>query len=479
MTDPGRVLIIGAGPTGLGAAYRLHELGVGDFVVLEAEATPGGLAASYVDTSGFTWDMGGHVQFSHYSYYDRVLDKALGDGWLWHERESWIRIRNRFVPYPFQNNIHRLDAADRDRALDGLEQARSRREGTGRPGNFAAWIDQTFGDGIAGMFMHPYNLKVWGYPLDELDAGWIDDRVALPDLDRIKDNIAQGRDDVSWGPNRRFRFPSEGGTGAIWSGVARLLPAERLSFGQRAVVEMERRCVSSTPYIIANSEMIRQDLEETYPQMTARVEVIYNGYDPARFSLLGREENRAQLRQQLGLSIGAPVLLFAASGWRRKGLLELLQALQELPQVRLLVVGRDKVAEWRQLAAKLKVDSQVIFLEPRRDIQRLYHAVDATILPSWYDSFGFVTLESLACGTPAVVSRFAGSHELIRPGLNGMEVSRPDAIEEMRSAIIDVLRLETGVVIAASVAANTLANNVQKTLAVIARAVGSSWEKRQ
>ena len=244
MTDPGRVLIIGAGPTGLGAAYRLHELGVGDFIVLEAEAAPGGLAASYVDARGFTWDMGGHVQFSHYAYYDRVLDKALGDRWLWHERESWIRIKNRFVPYPFQNNIHRLDPADRDRALAGLEQARSGREGTGRPASFASWISQTFGDGIAGLFMRPYNLKVWGYPLEELDAGWIDDRVALPDLDRIKDNIARRRDDVSWGPNRRFRFPAAGGTGAIWSGVAGLLPAERLAFQQRVVeVDLGARLV--------------------------------------------------------------------------------------------------------------------------------------------------------------------------------------------------------------------------------------------
>jgi len=244
MTDPGRVLIIGAGPTGLGAAYRLHELGFEDFVVFEADTAPGGLAASYVDNQGFTWDMGGHVQFSHYSYYDQVLDTALGDRWLWHERESWIRLKHRFVPYPFQNNIHRLDPADRDRALAGLEQARAGRGADGRPGNFATWIDHTFGAGIADMFMHPYNRKVWGYPLEELDTGWIDDRVALPDLDRIKDNITQCRDDVSWGPNRRFRFPAVGGTGAIWSEVARLLPAERLAFGRRVVhVDLGARIV--------------------------------------------------------------------------------------------------------------------------------------------------------------------------------------------------------------------------------------------
>jgi glycosyltransferase involved in cell wall biosynthesis len=171
-------------------------------------------------------------------------------------------------------------------------------------------------------------------------------------------------------------------------------------------------------------------------------------------------------------------LLFAASGWRRKGLFELLQALQGLPHVKLLVLGRDKVAEWRQVAAKLRVDAQVVFLEPREDIHRLYHAVDATMLPSWYDSFGFVTLESLACGTPVVASRFAGSHELIRPGLNGMAVSRPDAIDELRAAIADVLHLDSCAAIAASVAANTLENNVLKTLAVIERSVGSSWLER-
>src|SRR5262245_3615076 len=103
-TDAGRVLVLGAGPTGLGAAYRLHERNYDNFLVLEGGDSPGGLASSFVDARGFTWDMGGHVQFSHYSYYDRVLDRALDDEWLWHERESWVWMKGRFIPYPFQNN---------------------------------------------------------------------------------------------------------------------------------------------------------------------------------------------------------------------------------------------------------------------------------------------------------------------------------------------------------------------------------------
>src|SRR2546423_1483861 len=98
--EPVRFLIIGAGPTGLGAAYRLKELGVNDFRILEGSNHVGGLASTFRDPQGFLWDVGGHVQFSHYSYFDRLMELALGaDGWLRHERESWIWIRERFIPY--------------------------------------------------------------------------------------------------------------------------------------------------------------------------------------------------------------------------------------------------------------------------------------------------------------------------------------------------------------------------------------------
>lgn len=230
MNDPGRIVILGAGPTGLGAAYRLQELGVSDSAVLEARDGPGGLASSHVDDHGFTWDTGGHVQFSHYDYYDHLLDRALGEDWVHHERQSWIWIKGRFVPYPFQNNIHRLDPADRDRALAGLEQAAAARGG--RPSaNFREWIEATFGTGIAELFMLPYNFKTWGYAPESLGIRWMGDRVSVPDLVRIQRNVRESRDDVSWGPNQTFRFPLRGGTGAIWKGVAGLLDQDRIRFG--------------------------------------------------------------------------------------------------------------------------------------------------------------------------------------------------------------------------------------------------------
>ena len=76
LTPESRVLIIGAGPTGLGAAWRLRELGHENFSVLESLPYAGGLAHSFQDDIGFTWDIGGHVMFSHYEYYDRVFDEV-------------------------------------------------------------------------------------------------------------------------------------------------------------------------------------------------------------------------------------------------------------------------------------------------------------------------------------------------------------------------------------------------------------------
>jgi len=243
-------LILGAGPTGLGAACRLQEEGQ-DWHLLEATPVFGGLASSWVDAQGFTWDIGGHVQFSHYDTFDRFMDRALGaDGWLQHQRESWVWIRNRFVPYPFQNNLHRLDPAERWRCAQGLWEAARRQAAPGGEAHvlshFGDWITATFGEGIAEIFMVPYNRKVWAYSPEELDYGWIGERVAVPDFGRILHSICTQEDDISWGPNAVFRFPCRGGTGAVWTAIGRSLDARRVSLESEVVsVNVAERLVTT------------------------------------------------------------------------------------------------------------------------------------------------------------------------------------------------------------------------------------------
>jgi len=223
-------VILGAGPTGLGAALRLEELSETDFLVVDQANVAGGLASSFVDEAGFTWDLGGHVQFSHYRKFDEYMDLALGpDGWLQHQRESWVWICDRFVPYPFQYNLHRLPNAERSECVRGLLEAS--RAAPETPANFREWILATFGHGIAEIFLLPYNFKVWAYPPEMMSCGWVGERVAVPPVDKVINGVCLERDEVSWGPNNTFRFPRRGGTGSIWRALAQRLPEAHLRLG--------------------------------------------------------------------------------------------------------------------------------------------------------------------------------------------------------------------------------------------------------
>lgn len=229
-----KVIILGAGPTGLGAALRLCECGYKSFRLHEVAPYVGGLAASQKDPQNFTWDIGGHVLFSHYPYFDALMKSALGDRWLTHERQSWVWIENRFVPYPFQNNIRHLKPETRWKCLKELIKVYKDRT-DGVPRHFGEWIDRTFGKGVAEVFMRPYNYKVWGYPPEEMDFKWVGERVAVADLERIVDNILHEKDDLAWGPNNVFQFPLLGGTGAIWEAVADHIGRERIFLNSEAV----------------------------------------------------------------------------------------------------------------------------------------------------------------------------------------------------------------------------------------------------
>jgi len=212
-----KILILGAGPCGLGAAYHLNKLDNTNWQLYERNSYVGGLSASFADNKGFTWDIGGHVLFSHYDYFDKAVADAIGDAYYEHQRESWVRILQTWVPYPFQNNVRHLPNEALQACVEGLRNLR------GKPSltvNFREWMNTVFGDGIIKYFMEPYNRKVWGTPLEQMSKDWIAERVSMVDLARIERNIAVGLDDLSWGPNNTFKFPKHGGTGAIYEGIA-------------------------------------------------------------------------------------------------------------------------------------------------------------------------------------------------------------------------------------------------------------------
>jgi protoporphyrinogen oxidase len=251
MSDPAatRIVIVGAGPCGLACGRELARLGHMDWTIYERADQAGGHAGSEVDPNGFTWDQGGHVVFSHYGEFDRLLEEALGGDVHEHERSSYVRVDGHWVPYPFQNNLRHLRPEVAYDCLVGLIDA----AGANGDESFAAWMEGTFGVGITRIFMRPYNLKVWATPAERMSATWIAERVSVVDHRRALKSVLLGLDDVGWGPNNTFSFPRSGGTGEIYRRIADRL-GEHVRYEHELVgVDADRRVArfaddSSTEY---------------------------------------------------------------------------------------------------------------------------------------------------------------------------------------------------------------------------------------
>jgi len=239
-----KIVILGAGPTGLAAAYRLQELGYRNFRLIEARGKVGGLASSETSPNGFTYDIGGHVLFSHYEYFDRLFDKLMGDEYQELVREAWVWMCGRFVPYPLQNNIKDLPKDVVLEIVMGLVEAQKTPLDLGAIENFEQLIMKQFGAGLAKHFMMPYNFKVWAHPPRMMNKEWIGERVALPSLERVLGNVILDRADAGWGPNNTFKYPRYGGTGGLFE---RIVPyvKEHLQLERAAVrVDTEAKVVT-------------------------------------------------------------------------------------------------------------------------------------------------------------------------------------------------------------------------------------------
>ena len=128
------------------------------------------------------------------------------------------------------------------------------------------------------------------------------------------------------------------------------------------------------------------------------------------------------------------MLAFVGSDYARKGLdllIDALALLERAPAARplaLAVIGRDRrEAAWQRRAARRGVAQRLRFLGFRRDVASLLAGSDGLVLPSYFDAFGNVVAEAMACGTPVIASARCGGSEWIREGENGFVLARQDA----------------------------------------------------
>lgn len=212
----------------------------------------------------------------------------------------------------------------------------------------------------------------------------------------------------------------------------------------RYVLAAERRMFENPRLaaVVCNSAMVRDEIARGFRIDPAKLRVIYNGVDLARFK--PRPEIRSRERAALGIAEDAPLYLFVGSGFERKGVDRTLESFARLPgdAARLVVVGADHALEaMRALAARLGLAPRVHFTGGLADVTPMYAAADCLVLPTLYEPFGNVVLEALACGLPVVTSTRNGAAEVIEPGVNGYVC---DALDRagLAAAMTDVLALD-------------------------------------
>lgn len=201
----------------------------------------------------------------------------------------------------------------------------------------------------------------------------------------------------------------------VQSLVARWLT--RLSPYHRFCLTRERHMLRhpALRVVICNSEMVRSEIAEHFPEALHKVRVVRNGIDSTQFQP-STPTQRQQARISLGYKDDKPVFLFLGSGFERKGVATILRAAALVPDARFLIVGNDKhMSRYQSLAAAMRVAGRVRFAGATKQIQTCLDAADAFFFPTLYDPGPNAVLEALAKGLPVLTSGKCGLAELIEP----------------------------------------------------------------
>lgn len=205
-----------------------------------------------------------------------------------------------------------------------------------------------------------------------------------------------------------------------------------------AIISAEKELFehSKLKKVICNSIKIKQDILDYYPQVDAdKLIVIYNGIDLEEFCPAS-DKHRAELRYKLGYKDDDRLLVFVGSGFERKGLALLLEALPEVPQWQLIVVGKDKnQKKYESMCERLGILERVRFLGMQGDVRPFYLISDLLVHPAYYDPAPNVVLEAMACGCAVVLSENCGNAEWVSHGQNGF-VTKPGSSQ----ALVEVLQ---------------------------------------
>jgi len=217
------VVILGAGPAGLTAAYELSAKGVPS-IVLEQDSVVGGLART-VEYKGYLFDIGGHRFFTKVPLIEKIWKEVLGQELLVRPRLSRIYYRGKFFKYPLEpfNALANLGLPETLRCV--ASYVRSHLAPQKPEDNFETWVSNRFGKRLFEIFFKGYTEKVWGIPCSQIQSEWAAQRIRGMSLWKVFwDAVTAGRRSPGSIKSliRQFYYPRLG-PGMMWSRMRQII----------------------------------------------------------------------------------------------------------------------------------------------------------------------------------------------------------------------------------------------------------------
>jgi protoporphyrinogen oxidase len=224
MSEIPNVLVIGAGPAGLTAAYLLAKAG-SSVMVLEADPTYVGGISRTARYKGFHFDIGGHRFFSKAKEVEEFWSEILPHDMLNRPRSSRIYYRGKFFAYPLKavEALRKLGVIEATRCV--LSYFKARMWPNANPRSFEDWVTNQFGSRLFNIFFKTYTEKVWGMSCKEISADWAAQRIKGLSLKTAILNAlwprkkTKGKGQVIKTLIDSFRYPRKG-PGMMWEACA-------------------------------------------------------------------------------------------------------------------------------------------------------------------------------------------------------------------------------------------------------------------
>lgn len=219
---------------------------------------------------------------------------------------------------------------------------------------------------------------------------------------------------------------------------------DRLNPLHRSLLWLERHLFrGGCRRIIANSRMVREEILRYYGPPETAIQVIYTGVDLRRFHPPRSGAVRAVLREERGAGPDDPVVLFAGSGFERKGLRFLLEAvgrLKGIERLRVWVLGKGTLVGVQRHADWLGIADRVHLAGPVADPERWMAAADLFVLPTIYDPFSNACLEAMACGLPVITTAANGVAEVMQERRSGAVLADPRDVQGLADRMEEFLQ---------------------------------------